>query len=267
MDTLTFEIPAEHFRQLCAQMKKRLQISLPQVVRGEAGAIAKTMATRTSEAKPAKLRSRVLQRSISETTDEITISSGLRRADAKGRVWYHPHGAVVQRGINAGRKAFYFMGHLKYPRLVMPTGGRYYPQRFVEFAPLFDAIKQVNASNLAAAQAHIGLTKATWVKVAEDIGFGPLKIAYLPPRTKRIKPRVYALASKMTGISGALTSGRGDTIGITLYNSSIIATRRDRDLFRRVVSGRQKYLLRNLREGFAQSAKSVAAKYPWVDVV
>ena len=40
-------LPKEHFKQLKIALNKQIRLDTPQVIRGEAGAIAKAMASRT----------------------------------------------------------------------------------------------------------------------------------------------------------------------------------------------------------------------------
>lgn len=265
-------LPQEHFKQLKIALNKQIRLDTPQVIRGEAGAIAKTMASRTRNAKPANVREKVF-RKVWAGVDNISIGSGRIKADARGNVWYHPSGVRVRfkgaRGkeANLGKKAFYFMGKIKYPSTAKPKGGNYYKHLWGAFYTDYKDYMADYKSDVARAVGHIGLTKATWVKVLLDLGFSRGVIPSLPPKGGGITPKVFGLINKAQKLSGATMRGAGDTFNITIYNSSAIASRRDAALFKRTVIGRQKYLMQSLRRGFADSVVTVRKQYPWIDYV
>lgn len=265
-------LPREHFRRLRFALNRQIRLDMPQVIRGEAGAIAKTMAARTRNAKPANVREKVFRQTFAGASD-ISVGSGKLKADARGNVWYHPSGARVrfrgERGkeSNFGKKAFYFMGKIKYPSTAKPKGGNYYKRLWSAFYADWQDYMADFKADAARAAGNIGLTKATWVKVLLDLGFSRGTIPALPPKGGGITQKVFGLVNKAQGLSSAKVSGAGDMYSITIYNSSAIASRRDAALFRRTVIGRQKYLAQSLRRGFADSAATVRKQYPWVDYV
>lgn len=265
-------LPREHFRRLSLALNRQIRLDMPQIIRGEAGAIAKTMAGRTRNAKPVNVKEKVFRRTFAAAS-AISVSSGRVRADARGNVWYHPSGARVRfkgargKDSNFGKKAFYFMGKIKYPSTAKPKGGNFYKKLWANFYADWRDYMADYKSDVARAVGNIGLTKATWVKVLLDLGFTQGTIPSLPPKGGGITPKVFGLVNKAQRLSGAKISGAGDSYTITIYNSSAIVSRRDAALFRRTVIGRQKYLMQSLRRGFADSADTVRKQYPWVDYV
>lgn len=269
---INLTLPCEHFRQLSRALNRQIRLDMPQVIRGEAGAIAKTMASRTRNAKTANVKEKVFRKTFAAASD-ISVSSGRVRADARGNVWYHPQGARVRfkgacgKDSNFGKKAFYFMGKIKYPSTAKPKGGNFYKKLWTGFYADWQDYMADYKADAARAVGNIGLTKATWVKVLLDIGFTQGTIPSLPPKGGGITPKVFGLVNKAQRLSGARISGAGDLYTITIYNSSAIASRRDAALFRRTVIGRQKYLMQSMRRGFADSADTVRKQYPWIDYV
>lgn len=265
-------LPREHFRLLSEALNRRIRLDMPQIIRGEAGAIAKTMAARTRNAKPASVREKVFRRTFAGAA-WISVSSGKVKAGSRGNVWYHPSGGRVrhkgERGnpANFGKKAFYYMGKIKYPSTARPKGGNYYRHLWAKFYADWRDFMDDYKADVSRAAGNIGLTKATWVKVLLDLGFSRGAVSSLPPKGGGITPKVFALINKAQRLSGATVSGAGNSYAITIYNSSAIASRRDATLFSRTVSGRQKYLLQSLRRGFADSAEAVRRQYPWVECV
>lgn len=153
------------FGQALRQMAQLTELPLKTVIRAEAGSVLKECAGRTKVALPGRVgpnARRKLIRALGLNAGDVVISSGVRKPEAAGTIRAVSHG---RRSTGYHRKA-YGPGD--------PTGEpentHFMAADWVDIQEAkFDYVRKVGHA-VAAALRAIGLSRQSWIQIADDMG-------------------------------------------------------------------------------------------------
>ncbi len=244
-----------YVKKVCEHLKKHFDVSLPDVMRGEAVAIAKTCANWAPILQTAKIFPKAVRKAL--RGNDFSLGTGARGGKA-GYLWF--------RDFQTGK--FHLVDtDSSFDNVKMKTGHHLPLALWNTVSASFnDYLKDVDMWTNDIAQKQ-GLTAGSWYSVALATGFSASQIDAMPPKLRGKERRARApLVGAQCGFGSVRLEGSVN-IKLIATNVSRLASKTDRGKLARAVRSRGTAFKKSLEKGVFNAAATTVKQYRYVSLI